>query len=331
MKLLRILLPILVFGICALVPHAASAAGNATFFGPIIPPACHCDTAQLGYASAPDWGCVLQVIQNAMNFAISLGFIIFVLVLAYAGVLFIANPANPSARETGKTVIVNALVGLLVALCSWLLVDFVMKTLYHPEASGTGVAQLGPWNAILGGNEGDYCIKPHNPPTTAGGVSTGQGTGGTGTVTSTGSGPNCPAADPSIMVAFPSSVTKGDSERATQETVSNFLAMRTAALQDGIDLKVTDGFRSEQEQVALWNQYCSSGTCGATKVAKPCSLGGNGSNHNSGQAVDIDVGCSDGQSGCNTPAYNWLKAHGAQWNFRNAIPTDPLHWSPSGS
>ena len=41
----------------------------------------------------------------------------------------------------------------------------------------------------------------------------------------------------------------------------------------------------------------------AKSVAVPCSLGGSGSNHSTGYAVDISVGCVNGQSRCNTKRY----------------------------
>ncbi|HRH24024.1 MAG TPA: pilin [Candidatus Paceibacterota bacterium] len=165
MRFIKVLLPVLVFGILALTPHQASAA-TATFFGPIIPPECHCET------TAPDFGCVLQVIENLMNFAISIGVVIFVLVAAYAGLLWMFSPMNAHNREQGRTILLNAVVGLLITLCAWLIVDFVMKTLYN-EGS------YGPWNAILA--DGKECLVAITPPAGStpsdGGLTTGAGTG----------------------------------------------------------------------------------------------------------------------------------------------------------
>lgn len=341
MRIFRALLPVLVFGIMVLIPQAAFAATTATFFGPIIPEECHCDTeTNGGVPSAPDYGCVLAVVQNALNFAVSLSMIVLTLSLAYLGFMYMKSSFSDSAgdRAKARTTIQNIILGVLVMLSAWLMVDYVMKYLYNPDA-----ANFGPWESILAVHDAPYCLAVHQPPGLPGGsdnggqgdTGTGTGTatttpGGTATTTpSTGTGANCPAADPSTVVAFSSSVTVGETERATPETVQQFLAMRTEALKVGIDLKVVDGYRSDAEQVQLWNQYCSSGTC-SRAVAKPCSLGGTGSNHNSGRALDLNVGCSNGDSSCNTPAYNWLKEHGMQWGFRNAIPTDPVHWSPSG-
>lgn len=154
MKYLRVLLPVLVVGIVALAPHAAYAA-SATFFGPIVPPECHCDAATNGgQQSAPDIGCVLQTIDNAMNFAISIGVIIFVLVTAYAGLLLIFSPMNSHNRELARTVILNAVIGLLIAMSAWLMVDFIMKSLYNEK--------FGPWYSILG--SGNQCLSVITPP-----------------------------------------------------------------------------------------------------------------------------------------------------------------------
>lgn len=229
------------------------------------------------------------------------------------------SATNPESRSQANKMLINAVVGICIVLSAWLIVDFVMKTLYG--------GQFGPWNSILISGSGDSCIeaKPTSPlfsgnvfSVPGGTTSTGGGNAGTGV--------NCPVPDESTMVAFPSSVVVGGSGKATDITVQNFMAMREAALRDGIDLKVTSAYRSDASQVTLWNQYGQD----PSKVAKPCSLGGEGSNHNSGTAIDIQVGCSNGTSNCNTATYRWLKQNGGSWNFRNALPNDPVHWSPSG-
>lgn len=160
MRFLKVLLPVLVFGILALAPHPAFAA-EATFFGPIIPPQCHCDAAQLGAGkqSAPDFKCVLATMQNVVNFAISIGVIIFVLVCAYAGFLFMFSSINAENKSKAKNILTNAVVGLLLALAAWLLVDFIMKTLYNEK--------WGPWNSILG-NAGNMCLTTTTPPAATG-------------------------------------------------------------------------------------------------------------------------------------------------------------------
>jgi LAS superfamily LD-carboxypeptidase LdcB len=125
-------------------------------------------------------------------------------------------------------------------------------------------------------------------------------------------------------VAIPSQYVVGGTGLATPTTVQNYLAMRAEALKAGFDLKVTSAYRSDATQVQLWNANPN-----PSVVGKPCSLGGTGSNHNSGQALDLTDGCSPGST-CNSAAYQWLKANGGKWGFYNNLPTDPVHWSPTG-
>jgi hypothetical protein len=286
-------------------------------FGPIVPDVCK--------ACPCGFGGVLAIVQNLINFVISLSIIIATIVIAWAGGLYILSPTNPEMRGTANKMLINAVIGIMIVLSAWLIVDFVMKTLYG--------GQFGPWNSILTDTSGsNSCVQPKpTAPLFSGDIFTvtpGQGSGGS---TGGGSGTNCPVPAESTMVAFDSSVVAGGSGKATAVTVKNFMDMRAAALRDGVDLKVSSAYRSDAAQVTLWNQNgCTSGTC-RIATAKPCSLGGAGSNHNSGQALDLTIGCSNGNSSCNTKAYQWMKANGGKWNFRNSIQDDPVHWSPGGN
>ena len=300
--------------VLSFAPLAAEAASG-NFFGPIVPEFCRsCDTA-------PGYGCVLQTLQNVVRFAISIGFVLAIFAFIYAGFTWMTSGGKPEKRTKGKNLLLNTFVGIGIMLSAWLIIDFVMKELYNGETSG-----FGPWNSILAGNGSDQCLVATTPvPLTSGTVDIVTSPSGSYSPGGGGSGSNCPAASPSGMKNFPAEVTQGGTEAATPSTVDNFLSMRAAALKDNIDLKVTDGFRPESEQVSLWNNRANIGA-----VAQPCSLGGNGSNHNSGVAIDINVGCGNGNANCNTKTYQWLKANGGRWGFKNAIPSDPLHWSPSG-
>lgn len=175
--LVLLILPVLFF----MLPTEASAAS--TFFGPIVPPECNCEpeggisgdgvTVQ---ASAADYGCVLQTVQNATNFAVSMGAIMVVVAIAYAGALLMLTPTNPGNREMARGAVMKAVVGLLVLLSAWLIVDFVMKMVYNADAMAGNVS-LGPWNAILNEGNAPKCIAPRVadklpsvfiPPTTVG-------------------------------------------------------------------------------------------------------------------------------------------------------------------
>ncbi len=147
------------FGCMPLFAHAASV------LQPIINfsnGACTCSGAAGSGStvpSAPDWGCVLQTIQTGINDVVAFASIIITLYIAWAGFAFILSPTSAEGRQKARQRIVNAVIGLVVVLCAWLLVDSIMKVVYNSSASGTGVASLGPWNSILS-DSGDQCIKP---------------------------------------------------------------------------------------------------------------------------------------------------------------------------
>ncbi len=96
-------------------------------------------------------GAVMEIIQRLLNAGISFAIVIFVIIFAWAGFLFISSVANPESKNLAKKMLMNAAVGLLIVLAAWLIVDFVMKTLYNPNDSGWG-----PWNSIL--RNGSACV-----------------------------------------------------------------------------------------------------------------------------------------------------------------------------
>ncbi len=154
MSFLRVALPILILGILVLTPSYAEAA-NAHFFGPIIDVKCRCDAENNnGVASAPDWGCVLDTAHNVFNLLFSLSILVFVLTAAWAGLLFMSTSVNPEGKSKAKSMLLNTVVGLLISLSAWLIVDFVMRLLYDDSAG------FGPWNSILKDGDMRRCILP---------------------------------------------------------------------------------------------------------------------------------------------------------------------------
>lgn len=161
-------LPVFVLLFAAAPVHAATT----SFFGPIVPSECNCPGA------APDFGCVLQVGQNLLNFGVSLGVIIVTFVIAWAGLMFILNSSNPANRQKARNRLLNGALGLVLVVGSWMLVDTIMKALYN-ENSG-----FGPWNSIITADGAKKCVVA-TVPMTLGQVLKdlpGTGTGGTSTV-----------------------------------------------------------------------------------------------------------------------------------------------------
>lgn len=122
-------------------------ASAASFFGPIVPEACQ--------ACPCGFGGVLDAMRNVMNLGIAIAVAVATIIIAWGGFLYIMSPANPESRSTANKMLINAAIGLLIVLSAWLIVDFVMKTLYSGPDGEAG--KFGPWNTILTG--GDICVQ----------------------------------------------------------------------------------------------------------------------------------------------------------------------------
>lgn len=90
---------------------------------PIVPAVCNCPE------SAAGWGCLLGVIDNLVSFAVSISVIIATLVFAYAGFLWVMSPTNPENRQKGRKIMMDAVIGFLIVLGAWLLVNSVLAVL----------------------------------------------------------------------------------------------------------------------------------------------------------------------------------------------------------
>lgn len=147
------------------MPHAAFAQNFLT--DPIFPEECKCDR-QINPAdgtfieTAPDYGCVLQTLQNVVNAAVGFGIILCVMWIAYAGFSLMISGGNSEALSQAKTRLLNAGVGLIVILAAWLVVDFVLKVVYDPSVAFEGTA-FGGWNAILAPTRESRCIQATTP------------------------------------------------------------------------------------------------------------------------------------------------------------------------
>ncbi len=155
---------LLVAGSLAL-PLAAHA-GGIPFFGPIIP--------QVGDQAvcAAGWGMLITVINNIISFLITLA-IVFVapLMIAYSGFLLVVSQGDSGKRTEARKILTNTVVGIVIALAGWLIVDAIMAVLYNPSAVGNT------WSQLVTSGDALPCIplagslKPSVTPPTVGVVS----------------------------------------------------------------------------------------------------------------------------------------------------------------
>jgi hypothetical protein len=155
------------------LPHFAHAA--IPFFGPIIPAATNVCPA--------GWGMLITVVNNVISLLITLA-IVFIapLMIAYSGFLFVINPYDPSGVSKAKGILTNTIIGIVVALASWMIVDAIMAVLYNPSSAG------GTWSSLITSGTGLECLPQAgalptdtlNPTQTTPGVNVSVGTGTTG-------------------------------------------------------------------------------------------------------------------------------------------------------
>lgn len=158
------------------LPHFAHA--GIPFFGPIIP--------EGNNVCAAGWGMFMIVINNIIELLITLA-IVFVapIMIAYAGFLYVVNAYDPSGIAKAKGILQNTIVGIVVALAGWLIVDAVMAVLYDTGAKTSG-GTLGVWSSLVSSN-GDFCLKQAGslPTDTLNPAITLSGVNADGTVTTT--------------------------------------------------------------------------------------------------------------------------------------------------
>lgn len=181
----------IVFSLVLFVGVAAPAyAANLPLFDPnfsIVPEQCRaCPCSYFG---------ILQLIQNLINTGVSIGVVAFLIVITYAGLQFMLNPTNPETRSKARGMIMNVIVGMVIVLAAWLVVDFIMKILYDANTKSQGV-EFGPWNRILSPADSEsWCIEAREPTRIDGllgslstGVLGGSAGGGSGGGSSSGGG-----------------------------------------------------------------------------------------------------------------------------------------------
>jgi hypothetical protein len=76
--------------------------------------------------------------NTVLQWLIGVLLVVFSIIVAVAGFGLATSGGNPEAKSAAKSKIMNALIGLVIVLAAWLLVDTVMKALLTDgEINGT--------------------------------------------------------------------------------------------------------------------------------------------------------------------------------------------------
>ena len=86
---------------------------------------------------------IAKTAQNVLNTAIYVAVFLSAVLFAWAGIIYVTNIANHGEISKAKNIFANVIIGLVIVLASWLVIDTLMKTLVDSD-----VSKFGPWNKV---------------------------------------------------------------------------------------------------------------------------------------------------------------------------------------
>jgi len=118
-----------------------------------------CDPALPAGPGSCDLCALFETIQNVVNFLIGLAFSIVTIMLVYGGIRMYFSGDNPNNRKTAVNVVINAVIGLVIVLTSWVIINTVITFLAKPGSAPTFWTQINCTSSELVGES----EKPEKP------------------------------------------------------------------------------------------------------------------------------------------------------------------------
>jgi soluble lytic murein transglycosylase-like protein len=95
-----------------------------------------------GYDEEPCQTChVVELISNVVNWLIVILGFLAALVIIYAGTRLVISSGNTSEVQKAKSIFSNFIIGYVIVLAAWLIIDYGLKSLVNSD-------EIGPWNTI---------------------------------------------------------------------------------------------------------------------------------------------------------------------------------------
>lgn len=132
---------------------ALAHAGGIPYFGPIVPE----QLSSVGNTqTCPlSWSALVVVMNNIISFAITMAIVVVApLSIAYAGFLMVVNPTALGDISKAKNILTNTVIGIVIALAAWLIVDAVFAAL-TPNGQAFGKK----WYELVSGGSVDPCLN----------------------------------------------------------------------------------------------------------------------------------------------------------------------------
>lgn len=105
---------------------------------------------------------LVELGQNILKWLITIMISVIGVIFAIAGMLLVTSGANEGNITKAKSMMTNAIIGLIILLAAWLIVDTILKIFVNE-------AKVGPWNSVQCVAQPEYNTNPSGGP---GGVGT---------------------------------------------------------------------------------------------------------------------------------------------------------------
>lgn len=105
----------------------------------------------------------VEMINRIILWLVGVLFVIFAVLMVVAGFKLVTSGGNQAALDSAKSMLTNAIIGMIIVFAAWFIVDSIMKALL-PKQNINGVEEaviqgFGPWNQIK-------CTTQINPKAT---------------------------------------------------------------------------------------------------------------------------------------------------------------------
>ncbi len=292
------------------LPHFVHAAAI-PFFGPIIEKSW--TVSGTGVQCALGWGAVLSVVNNIIRLLITLAIVLVApIMIAIAGFRFVAGKGNPGTVTEARKMLTNTVIGIVIALAAWLIVDALIAALTTAADGTTTFARN--WSSLITSGNAPACLSQE-------GIGTGlkQSTNDTGVKVVPTVGPPTVSCATLLYAATLPGITISSTGNCCDKTKPTCTSL--------------EGMRSDTfQQIKNIKEKCGPITVTGGTETGHASEGGAGS-HSTGSKVDISqnlISCIQGTSGSsiiNPPSFGQSQVKDScgnvyTWELEGGLHTD---------
>lgn len=90
------------------------------------------------------WCHLMQLIKNIIDLLMSIIFPLAAVMIVVGGITIATAGGSTERVAKGRQIVTAAVIGILIALLSWLIIDTLIKVM----ATNWGSLQIGPWNKL---------------------------------------------------------------------------------------------------------------------------------------------------------------------------------------